>query len=45
MYLKLPALMRELLDRHDTEGRSLFLMEKEILSYTHADIGARLLEL
>ena len=30
MYLKLPALMHELLDRHDTEGRSLFLLEREI---------------
>lgn len=45
MYLKLPALMHELLDRHDTEGRSLFLLEREILDYSHADIGARLLEL
>lgn len=45
MYLKLPGLMRELLERHDTEGRSLFLMEKEMLNYSHADIGARLLEL
>ncbi len=45
MYLKLPALMYELLDRHDAEGRSLFLMERETLDYTHADIGARLLEL
>jgi HD-like signal output (HDOD) protein len=45
MYLKLPVLMNELLDRHDTEGRSLFLLEREMLDYTHADIGARLLEL
>ena len=45
MYLKLPDLMRELLERQETEGRSLFLMEREILSYSHAEIGARLLEL
>jgi putative nucleotidyltransferase with HDIG domain len=45
MYLKLPGLMRELLERHETEGQSLFLMEREVLSYSHADIGARLLEL
>lgn len=45
MYLKLPALMGELLARHELEGRSLFSMEDEILDYTHADIGARLLEL
>ena len=45
MYLKLPALMRELLDRHEAEGRSLFLLEREILDYSHADVGARLLEL
>ena len=37
--------IRELLQRRETEGRSLFVMEKEMLNYTHADIGARLLEL
>ena len=45
MYLKLPGLTSELLQRHDQEGRSLFSMEAEILGYTHADTGARLLEL
>lgn len=45
MYLKLPVLMRELLARHDLEGQSLFKLENEILNYTHADIGARLLEM
>ena len=45
MYLKLPDLMRELLERHETEGQSLFLMEREMLNYSHADVGARLLEL
>jgi len=45
MYLKLPGLMCELLERHETGGQSLFLMETEILNYSHADIGARLLEL
>jgi putative nucleotidyltransferase with HDIG domain len=45
MYLKLPGLMRELLERHEAERQSLFLMEREILNYSHADIGARLLEL
>jgi HD-like signal output (HDOD) protein len=45
MYLKLPVLMQALLERHDTEGRSLFLLEREMLDYSHADIGARLLEL
>jgi HD-like signal output (HDOD) protein len=45
MYLKLPDLMCELLERHQTEGQSLFHMETEILNYSHADIGARLLEL
>ena len=45
MYLKLPGLMAELLERQQTEGQSLFDMEREILNYSHADIGARLLEL
>jgi len=45
MYLKLPGLMRELLERQETEGQGLFLMEREILNYSHADVGARLLEL
>jgi HD-like signal output (HDOD) protein len=45
MYLKLPGLMAELLERQEAEGQSLFDMEREILNYSHADIGARLLEL
>lgn len=45
MYLKLSGLMRELLERQKTERQSLFHMETEILDYSHADIGARLLEL
>lgn len=44
MYLQLPSLMNDLLERRDSSGMPLFQLEREILSYSHADIGGCLLE-
>lgn len=44
MYLKLPNLMIELLEKRDTDGVSMDQLEREILGYSHADIGGCLLE-
>ncbi|MDH3632230.1 MAG: HDOD domain-containing protein [Gammaproteobacteria bacterium] len=44
MYLKLPGLMIELLEKRDTSGIAMDQLEHEILSYSHADIGGCLLE-
>lgn len=44
MYLQLPSLMADLLERRDSSGMPLFQLEREILSYSHADIGGCLLE-
>lgn len=44
MYLKLPGLMVELLEKRDASGTAMDQLELEILSYSHADIGGRLLE-
>jgi HD-like signal output (HDOD) protein len=44
MYLKLPGLMHDLLDRRQHSGESLFTLEQQSLGYTYAEIGAKLLE-
>lgn len=44
MYLKLPGLMRDLLQRRGTTESSMFSQERQMLGYTHAEIGSRLLE-
>ncbi len=44
MYLQLPSLMNDLLERRDSSGMPLFQLEREMLSYSHADIGGCLLE-
>lgn len=44
MYLKLPGLMHDLLQRCKTEQSCMFQLETEVLGYSHADIGARLLQ-
>ncbi len=44
MYLKLPGLMHDLLSQRENSGRAMYLLELEMLSYSHADIGGRLLE-
>jgi HD-like signal output (HDOD) protein len=44
MYLQLPGLMNDLLERRDSSGVPLFQLEHEILGYSHADIGGCLLE-
>ena len=44
LYLKLPDLMHDVLTRREASAKSMFAMEQEILGYTHAEVGARLLE-
>lgn len=44
MFLKVPDLMHELLLQRETKAQHLFVLEQERLSYTHAEIGGRLLE-
>jgi HD-like signal output (HDOD) protein len=44
MYLKLPGMMHDLLNQRTISGRPMYLLEREVLSYCHADIGGRLLE-
>ncbi|MCP4979981.1 MAG: HDOD domain-containing protein [Gammaproteobacteria bacterium] len=44
MYLKLPGLMHDLLNQRAISGQLMYLLEQNILNYTHADIGGRLLE-
>lgn len=44
MYLKLPELMHYLLQQRDMTDQGMFTQEREILGYSHAEIGARLLE-
>jgi len=44
MYLKLPSLMSNLLEKRDASGMAMDQLECEILSYSHADIGGCLLE-
>ena len=44
MYLKLPAMMHDLLDRRAASGQMMYTLEREQLEYSHAEIGGRLLE-
>lgn len=44
MYVKLPDLMHDLLNRRDSNGECMHILERQILDYTHAELGARLLE-
>ena len=44
MYLKLPGLMNDLLNQRENSGRSMFVLEQQLLDYSHAEIGGRLLE-
>ena len=44
LYLKLPELMVDLLTRRESSAQSMFAMEQELLGYTHAEVGSRLLE-
>lgn len=44
MYLKLPDFMHDLLSRRESTAQSMFQMEHEQLGYSHAELGARLLE-
>jgi len=44
MYLKLPGLMRDLLQQRQASGRAMYILERNILDYSHAEIGGRLLE-
>lgn len=44
MYLKLPGLMHDLLRQRAEQERSMYALELELLEYSHADIGAALLE-
>jgi HD-like signal output (HDOD) protein len=43
MFLKAPDLMRELLLERESKEQLLFVLEQERLSYTHAEIGGRML--
>lgn len=43
-YLKLPDLMRDLLIQREAKEENLFVLEDRNLGYTHAEVGARLLE-
>jgi HD-like signal output (HDOD) protein len=45
MFLKVPDLMHELLLKRESKEQYLFVLEHERLSYTHAEIGGRMLEL
>ncbi len=45
LYLKFPDLVQQLLQRHETTQASLFSLEQSVLDYSHADIGAKLLQL
>ncbi len=44
MYLKLPGLMRDLLQQRQASGQAMYILERNILDYSHAEIGGRLLE-
>jgi HD-like signal output (HDOD) protein len=44
MFLKVPDLMHELLLQGESKEQYLFVLEQERLSYTHAEIGGRMLE-
>jgi HD-like signal output (HDOD) protein len=44
MYLKLPRLMHDLLQQRQASGQPMYLLERNALDYSHAEIGGRLLE-
>ena len=44
MYLKLPGLMHDLLEQRKASGEAMYLLERHMLDYSHAEIGGRLLE-
>ncbi len=44
LYIKLPELMRDLLRQSEAEQQKLYNLEQHYLSYTHAEVGGRLLE-
>lgn len=44
LYLKLPDLMSDLLAKSEAEKQNLYILEQELLSYSHAEAGGRLLE-
>lgn len=44
MYLKLPGLMHDLLLQRQASGQAMYLLERNMLDYSHAEIGGRLLE-
>lgn len=44
MYLRLPALMHDLLLQQEHQGKDLYQLEQHCLGYSHAEIGGRLLQ-
>ena len=44
MHIKMPNLMQELMLQHRRQGELLHILELQHLSYSHAEIGGRLLE-
>ncbi len=44
MYVKLPGLTHELLLEREVSGTLMFQLERNLLGYSHTEIGARLLE-
>ena len=44
LYIKLPDLMNGLLAQCESDQQFLYVMEQQQLSYTHAEVGGRLLE-
>ncbi len=45
LYIKLPGMMGEMLERANSQSEMLYVLEQQQLDYNHADIGGRLLEL
>ncbi len=45
MYLKLPDTMHDILARHQATGTAMHRLEFDMLGYSHAEIGGRLMEL
>lgn len=44
LYVKLPGLMHDLLIQREAKEEFLYVLEQQSLQYTHADVGARLLQ-
>ncbi len=44
MYLRLPGMTRDLLVERENTGTTMFSLEHQLLHYSHAEIGGRLLE-